>query len=91
MKPDVVCFLDLPPAEAEKRGQFGKERYEQAVFQENVRETYKLLEDDTWKMVDAASSVDAVHQKLVEIAMETIGNCKSKPLSKLWTHENDIK
>ena len=40
-KPDLVCFLDVSPEEAEKRGGYGKERYEQADFQVGDEERFK--------------------------------------------------
>jgi dTMP kinase len=91
IKPDVVCFLDITSEEMEKRGQFGEERYERKDFQAKVRDTYMQLKDKDWEMVDAMNTVDAVHRQLAEIVMETISSSKSKPLSKLWTNENDIK
>ena len=32
-KPDLVCFLDVSPEEARKRGGFGEEKYEESGFQ----------------------------------------------------------
>ena len=91
IKPDVVCFLDITSEEMEKRGQFGEERYERKDFQAKVQDTYMQLKDKDWEMVDATNTVDAVHRKLAEIVLETISSSKSKPLSKLWTNEKDIK
>lgn len=48
-KPDLVCFLDVSPEEAAKRGGFGTERYERSDFQAEVRKVYDQLMDDTWK------------------------------------------
>ena len=50
-KPDLVIFLDVNPAEAQKRGQYGAERYENLKFQEKVRENYMHLRDETWKVL----------------------------------------
>ncbi len=43
-RPDLVCFLDVSPEEARKRGGFGEERYENEEFQvKNVlRWTYTV-------------------------------------------------
>lgn len=47
-KPDLVMFLQLNPAEAALRGQFGQERYETSVFQRTVQQRFEqLMKDQT--------------------------------------------
>ncbi|CAJ1059769.1 thymidylate kinase [Xyrichtys novacula] len=46
-KPDLVMFLQLSPAEAARRGQFGEERYETSVFQKTVQQKFEHLMKDT--------------------------------------------
>lgn len=52
-KPDLVMFLQLSPAEAAQRGQFGIERYETSAFQKVVQQKFQLLMKDpsvNWKV-----------------------------------------
>ncbi|MEQ2171598.1 hypothetical protein GOODEAATRI_012442 [Goodea atripinnis] len=52
-KPDLVMFLQLNPAEAALRGQFGTERYETSAFQKAVHEKFEQLMKDpsvNWKV-----------------------------------------
>lgn len=53
-KPDLVMFLQLSPAEAALRGQYGLERYETSTFQKAVQEKFdKLINDPTvnWQVI----------------------------------------
>jgi dTMP kinase len=50
LSPDLTVFLDLPPAELEKRGGFGGERYETLVFQTKVRRCFHNLRRNDWKV-----------------------------------------
>lgn len=50
LKPDLVLYMDLLPAEVQKRGGFGQERYETFLFQEKVYEAYRRIRDDSWKV-----------------------------------------
>lgn len=45
-KPDLVLFLQLSPADAAKRGQFGAERYETSDFQQAVQHKFNQLMKD---------------------------------------------
>lgn len=45
-KPDLVMFLQLSPAQAALRGQFGEERYETSVFQRAVQTKFEQLMKD---------------------------------------------
>lgn len=54
-KPDLVMFLNLSPAEAALRGQFGEERYETSVFQRAVQQKFEQLMKDpsvNWQVRD---------------------------------------
>lgn len=58
-KPDLVMFLQLSPAEAALRGQFGNERYETRVFQNAVQQKFELLMKDpsvNWQVKDGSGS-----------------------------------
>eukprot|EP00494_Astrolonche_serrata_P033300 UN33569 len=77
--PDLVFFLDLCPEEQEKRGDYGEERYEKSEMQAKVRAQFKSLikrdESTNWKVIDAAGSIDEIH--------EEIRNFASKEMKKL--------
>jgi dTMP kinase len=49
-KPDVVFFLSLSPKALSKRGGFGTERYEVTEIQEEVRNNFLKLADDSWQV-----------------------------------------
>lgn len=52
-QPDLVLFLQLSPAEAALRGQFGQERYETSAFQCTVQQRFEQLMKDpkvNWKV-----------------------------------------
>ncbi|PQE16411.1 thymidylate kinase protein [Rutstroemia sp. NJR-2017a BVV2] len=68
-KPDLVVFLDLEAEEAEKRGGYGEEKYEEKSMQKRVREGFLGLrngqpgfEDEARNMqvVDAGKAIDEV-------------------------------
>jgi dTMP kinase len=69
-KPDVVVFLDLDPEEAEKRGGFGDEKYENRAVQERVRQLFLSLrygqteEACDLVVVGAGGSVDEVARQV---------------------------
>ncbi|KAG0174649.1 hypothetical protein DFQ28_005243 [Apophysomyces sp. BC1034] len=83
--PDVVLFLDLPIAEAEKRGGFGDERYEKKELQMKVRDQFMKLKDEQWKIIDAAKSMDQVHHDIWQAVQPVIHQSDSKALRyDLW-------
>ncbi|KAJ8309764.1 hypothetical protein KUTeg_011629 [Tegillarca granosa] len=83
-KPDAVIYLTLSPEAAEKRGTFGKERYEKKEFQQKVSENFEKLKEDNWKVIDADKSVDDLHTELCDIVCEVIDAAQDKPLEQLW-------
>ncbi|XP_054812967.1 thymidylate kinase isoform X2 [Prosopis cineraria] len=83
--PDAVIFLDISPEKAAERGGYGGERYEKLEFQKKVAETYKVLLDASWKVVDAGQSIEDVEKQLQDIVLDCVMECqKGKPLSHLW-------
>ena len=72
VRPDLTFFLDLPTADAEKRGGFGEERYEKRELQERVREVFLRLKGKEWVMIDARESVQMMHHKILKEAEEKI-------------------
>ena len=41
-------------------------------MQLKVAQIFKTLQDDSWQEVDASVSIDALHKKICDIALETI-------------------
>jgi dTMP kinase len=63
--PDVVLYLDLPPAVAAARGGFGEERYEEPALLAAVRAQFEGMRARgaggcEWVTIDASLGVEAV-------------------------------
>ncbi|XP_034511491.1 thymidylate kinase isoform X2 [Ailuropoda melanoleuca] len=86
-KPDLVVFLQLRLAEAARRGEFGRERYENGNFQERaLHRFHQLMADETlnWKMVDASKSIEDVHKEIHALSVDAIQAAAQRPLGELW-------
>ncbi|XP_043851179.1 thymidylate kinase [Dromiciops gliroides] len=86
-KPDLIFFLKLSSGEAAKRGDFGKERYENNAFQEKaLQRFYQLMKDDTlnWKTIDASQSIEDLHTEIYSLSEETIETARETPVGELW-------
>ncbi|RVE73799.1 hypothetical protein OJAV_G00034800 [Oryzias javanicus] len=86
-KPDLVMFLQLSPAEAALRGQFGNERYETRAFQNAVQQKFELLMKDpsvNWQVIDASKSVEEVHRDITVHSLNAINIAENIPLGQLW-------
>ncbi|KAI9542509.1 hypothetical protein NQZ68_019191 [Dissostichus eleginoides] len=86
-KPDLVMFLQLSPAEAALRGQFGEERYETSVFQRAVQQKFEHLMKDpsvNWRAIDASQSVEDVHENIMTHSLNNINAAENLPLGELW-------
>ncbi|KAM9357892.1 thymidylate kinase [Symphorus nematophorus] len=86
-KPDLVMFLQLSPAEAALRGQFGEERYETSVFQRAVQQKFEQLMKDpsvNWQVIDASQSVEDVHKDITTHSLNAINTAQNMPLGELW-------
>ncbi|CAG9812590.1 unnamed protein product [Phaedon cochleariae] len=81
-KPDLVFLLTLSQEEMQCRPGFGSERYENVVFQREVANMYDQLcdEHDNWERVDAAGSIDDVHDKLLDKCVSKIEEVGDTPL-----------
>lgn len=96
--PDCVIFLDLSPNDAEQRGGYGNERYEQRDMQIRVRQQFDELHKrdtvSTWTFVNAAQSIDKVHADIWNAVEETIHkvekNGRSSTLGKMWDNDGVI-
>lgn len=84
-KPDLVCFLDVSPEEAAKRGGFGNERYETQAFQDKVRANYKQLIEDNWKIINTdGKSLDQVYDDIRENVNSVLLTGKRGKIEPLW-------
>jgi len=84
--PDVVIYLKLSTEEAQKRGQYGEERYEKLEMQNKVKKCYEeKLMDKTWIEIDATKPLEDIHLEIEKIALKIIEESANKPISKLWT------
>ncbi|TRY63989.1 hypothetical protein TCAL_02077 [Tigriopus californicus] len=85
-RPDLVCFLDVSPDEAQKRGGFGRERYEKLEFQARVRQNYDHLMDDTWQIIQTDhKTMDQVYAEVMAVVERTMqSQINQKPLTPLW-------
>ncbi|ORE01091.1 thymidylate kinase with Fltmp and Appnhp [Rhizopus microsporus var. microsporus] len=86
LSPDLVLFLDLSINEAEKRGGFGEERYEKRDLQIKVRTEFRKLKDDSWKFIDASSSMEKVEQDVMKIVLDEISKPRKELQYNLWKH-----
>lgn len=86
-KPDLVLFLQINPAAAAQRGQFGAERYETSSFQQCVEQNFKQLMADTsvnWQVVDASQSIDEVHDDIKRLSVAAMDAAEDQPIGALW-------
>ncbi|KAI4123269.1 MAG: hypothetical protein LQ338_005350 [Usnochroma carphineum] len=85
-KPDLCIFLDISLGDAAARGGFGNERYETSDMQKRVRSLFgELLKrpgNTEMVLVDAGRSVEEVHEKMLQLATQTLRREKmNEPLT----------
>lgn len=69
-QPDVVLFLNVSPAVAKSRGDYGAERYEKAEFQEGVRRHFEHFATlPYWQEISADGSMEEVKRAVEEVVM----------------------
>ncbi|XP_076846505.1 thymidylate kinase-like [Brachyhypopomus gauderio] len=86
-KPDLVIFMQVNPAAAAQRGEFGAERYETSAFQLQVQENFEQLREDpsvNWKIIDADGSIEEVHTNIKMLCEDAVNSAKNLPLGELW-------
>lgn len=85
--PDAVVYLDLSLEEAQKRGNFGAERYENKNMQERVAKQFAAMRGDPrWHVVDASADEDTVFERVMEVVSPVVAkaaNC-TVPVDTLW-------
>lgn len=86
---DLVCFLDVSPEEAAKRGGFGKERYETTEFQAKVRENYNALMEDNWTIINTdGKTLDQVFLEIKDSVSAVIEKTNKGAVEELWPLED---
>ncbi|CAL8344336.1 unnamed protein product [Gadus morhua 'NCC'] len=86
-KPDLVLYLQLSPAAAAQRGEFGTERYETSSFQQRVQGRFEQLMDENsvnWQVVDASQSIDEVHGNIKRLSLSALTAAEHQPIAELW-------
>lgn len=88
-KPDAVIYLNVPLEVAAQRSHYGTERYENVCMQRRTSEVYqKLIDEDYWKVINADSSVDAIHEEIVEHIEDIHDKCCTSKIATLWSNES---
>ena len=89
--PDVLLFLELPPAAAAGRGGFGGERYETTAFQTAVRGRFAALAAECeaakpglWRTVDADGTIDEVGDAIWGLLGPQLATGGEGPVRRLW-------
>lgn len=90
LRPDLVLFMHLPPEQAQSRGDYGAERYEQLHFQQRVLDNFMQLRDDTWAVIEATSPIQVIHEQIVQ-KYEHLLECGSldQQTQYLWPDNTD--
>lgn len=83
--PDLIIFLTLPQEEAAGRENFGEERYEVDSFQKRVMQNFEQLIEPSWKVLNAARSIEAIQKDIEEIVMSCMSEKRGHVIGKLWT------
>ena len=81
----MVFYLKLPAKAAEKRAEFGSERYEKLEIQHEAERQFEVLRDSDWHELDASRDIESLHSEILRTAKEVITTQGHVPLSTLWT------
>ncbi|CDU21011.1 thymidylate kinase [Plasmodium yoelii 17X] len=85
IKPDAVCYLNLPPTHAKNRSEYGKEIYEKFEIQKRIYEAYEhFSNEDYWINIDATKSIQEIHKTIVEEISKRCSS-KKKQFEYLWS------
>lgn len=61
---DLVVHMSMSAEATAARGGYGEERYEKVEFQARVMEAFGQLRDERWAAIDAAGTIDAIHEQV---------------------------
>jgi dTMP kinase len=73
-------------AEAAKRGDYGKERYEKIDFQRRVQEIFHKFKqsEPNWFCVDTSQQIDQIQETIRNEVLRIIEQDKEQSLGLLW-------
>ncbi|PNH09393.1 Thymidylate kinase [Tetrabaena socialis] len=84
---DLVLHMSMTAEATAARGGYGEERYEKVDFQRKVMEIFGALRDDRWAVVDASSTIEAIHEQVVATVMPVVERARGgAPLGRLWDY-----
>ncbi|KAJ2945863.1 hypothetical protein O0L34_g4769 [Tuta absoluta] len=84
-KPDKVFFLTMSLDKVMERKGFGNERYEVMDFQKKVSEMYGELKDDSWDVLDASRSIQAIQEELLDKSLNIVNSVGHTQIQRVWT------
>ena len=80
-----MFYLELPAEAALEREQFGGERYETTEFQKLVKQQFCAMMEGSWRVLNAARTIDDLHKEILEVTKGVIREQTKKPIAGLWT------
>ncbi|XP_064615311.1 thymidylate kinase-like [Liolophura sinensis] len=84
-KPDLVIYLTLSPEKAARREDFGRERFEQIEFQKKVAESFEIIREKDWKVIDADKNIEDLHAEIKSLVKKTMKDVQWEDIRALWT------
>eukprot|EP00696_Hemimastix_kukwesjijk_P006452 gnl/Hemi2/18168_TR6007_c0_g1_i1.p2 gnl/Hemi2/18168_TR6007_c0_g1~~gnl/Hemi2/18168_TR6007_c0_g1_i1.p2 ORF type:complete len:215 (-),score=50.41 gnl/Hemi2/18168_TR6007_c0_g1_i1:61-705(-) len=82
-EPDAVVYLDMPIESAATREGFGEERYETKEMQARVYKQYAALQGPIWKVIDARSTIEGLHEQVKAVVLPVLEAAAAKPIGRL--------
>lgn len=83
-EPDVIIYLVLSQDQAQSREGFGGERYEETEMQQRVAKNFQQFITQRWHIVDAARSIDAVQNNILDIVTNKLHDLPPDISSLAW-------
>ncbi|CAK71326.1 unnamed protein product (macronuclear) [Paramecium tetraurelia] len=85
IQPDMTFYLTAPIEELSKRGDYGKEIYENSSFQQKVGSFFdQLALEENFYKIDALKSIDEIQAEILNRISEKLNNTSSLQQKKLW-------
>lgn len=79
-RPDICIFLDVSAADAQARGGFGEEKYEQSEMQDRVRglfEEMRRADPDRFRVIDAGRRMGDVEYDILDVVLKEMERLKN--------------
>ncbi|KAG2442409.1 hypothetical protein HXX76_002495 [Chlamydomonas incerta] len=84
---DLVVHMTMSPEATAARGGYGEERYEKVEFQARVMEAFGQLRDERWAAIDAAGTIDAIHEQVAAVVEPAVRRAQDgAALGRLWDY-----